>query len=197
MVPCVVTTAYLKTFIHSRQGDITALTEANLDHARELLEIVQSGHGSRRTTLLRSFYLIEAIATRPRAVLDPVVGATWPRSRSGLNTLLDLVTDRRDELKARDAEAILGGLADRVLGDYMREQREHDYRITEVLEGCATQLRRALLSSNGSWVNLGRVGSLGVGAFELYNTAHETVKLAQEMMTITEEDNRRAWDPQT
>lgn len=195
MVPCVVTTAYLKTFIHSRQGDITALAEANISHAQDLLEAVSSVHGGRLITLLRSFYLIEAIVTRPKPVLDPIAGAAWPRSRSGLNSLLELIKDKRAECTALDAEYVLGGLVDRLGGDLTQARRAKADRITEVLEGCVTDLRRALLQ-NGHWINLGRLGSLGVGAFELYNTATEVVQLGQELMTITEESNRRAWDPQ-
>lgn len=195
MPECVVTTAFLKTYIAAKLNDVTAMSEAYVDLAKELLDQAELAGGARRLTQLRAFYLLEAVLTRPKPLLDPMSSITWPRSRAGLTSVLAMVKDRHNDATAVDAEDVIGGTT-RTAGLMRQSIHTNLFRQLELVEGCATFLRRTL-NNTQSWRKLNFVGSWGAQAFMLYTTDQEVTQLAQQMLAITEEDNQRAWHLQT
>lgn len=196
MPECFVTRSFLATFI-AQHAHNALVVEAQLDQAKELLEIANYAGGGRRLTQLRAFLLVEAIITRPRTVLDPIASTTWKRSRFGLKHVLTLTQDARNEIIALDAEQVLGGTQrTHVTAALEQANREKKERLLELVEGCARFLSRTL-RPNDLWQSMHNVGRLGLMAFSLYNTPIEAMNLAQELLEQTEESNRRAWEAQT
>jgi hypothetical protein len=199
MPSCPVTLAYLDCFVAQHKGDFNALVEAQVEQAIELKELAAQVDASRRVVQLRSFLLLEAIITRPRAVLDPIFSTTWERSRKGLNHVLRVVQEARTEINALDAEHTLGGTQERrMLGDVEVKRRSRQERVFELIDGCATLLRRSLRTAGAITVqDLHHIGRWGLMAIMVNNTPSEAMNLARELLEQTSESNRRAWETQT
>lgn len=146
---------------------------------------------------LRAFLALEIMATRGVASLSPLDAGTitrlrWDRSAKGIAKLLREVRIEKGEGLAANAEfALLGGSRD--AEQLATERRKKYVAIIETLEATAMLVRRSLRFTT-VWMSLGIVGNRLWESTKLLGVDAK-IGIAEELLELTEDADRRAWEP--
>ncbi len=190
---CPVTRAFLRTF--RNLFDLTAIyNEMWLEPYNELAERAEEAGGNRMQQHQRAFYCIELMtsvcASRlkvPQQDVTRLVG--WPRSREGLNQILEYATFERDDLVAELTEWYY-------LPTKPRDERQMLHAASQsraalfklVCEACVL-LRQSLKNPEVPLTRVGRRLALAADAANFGITDH--LSFAQELIELSE---GRAWE---
>lgn len=200
-VTCPVTRAYLYAVRNIHDLSL-AQYEMYLEPFEELLDRASHDSSALARQHQRAFYCIELMVSRFCQKLDSryyynegahAVVFSWPRSREGLNTVLTIFNEKRDELLADVTEYHYLPIK-KFDVDQMRQDTNHNfaelYRL--ICESCEL-LRQSLKNPD---VQLSRVGKrLALAANVSKYYIDDMLNLADELLLHTEETTRRAWQP--
>lgn len=185
---CPVTRAYLYTV--RNLYDLTLVQhEMYAEPLQELLNIAEHDSSERVRQHQRAFYCIELMTTRFPAIPEMVA---WPRSREGLDYVLQIANERRDDHLAHLTEQFY---LDKVLDGL--EERQHDnMRIASELyklicESCVI-LRQSLKNPDVTLTRVGKRLALAANVSRYYISG--MLDLGTEVINHNEWKNERAWD---
>jgi hypothetical protein len=200
-IVCPVTRTFLSTV--RNLYDLTLVqNELWVEPVNEWMERAEQGGGTRFLQHQRAFYCIELMLWR----LMPTVAGTvyavrehelreWPRSREGLNRVLQIANDRRDDLLAEVTEYFY--LPNRPLGveQILHENRHRSAELYKLICESCVILRQSLKNED---VTLTRVGKrLALAANVSRKHISDMLLMAGELLDQHEEMAQRAWERPT
>lgn len=185
---CPVTRAYL--YAVRNLYDLTLVQhEMYAEPLEDLLNIAAHDSSERMRQHQRAFYCVELMASR-FPVIPPML--PWPRSREGLDYVLHVANERRDDHLAELTEQFysgidLEGIAERQ-HDNMRAASEI-YKL--ICESCVI-LRQSLKNPDVPLTRVGKRLALASNSARYYISG--MLDLATELLNHTEGKNERAWE---
>ena len=187
---CPVTRGYLRAV--RNLFDLESIQfEMYLEPIEEISEMVNYAGGSRQLEHQRAFYCVELMTSRfVITSIDP----KWKRSREGLNGLITLTNEIRDDILADIAEfAFLPGVQ-----DGLAERRNDNLRkVSTTLQLVCESAELVRQSLKNPEVQLSRVGKrLALAAQASGYYIDRMLELAKELIDYSEGNARRAWEPQ-
>lgn len=186
---CSVTHGYLRAVRNLYDLDSVQF-EAYQGPLDDMAELADHAGGSRMLQHQRAFYCVELMSSRFHV---QSVSPEWPRSREGLNRLIQVANEVRDDLLARGMEFTY--LAD--MQDGVAEQRNDlDRRIAQTLGfvcESAELLRQALKNPEVPLSRVGKRLALAANASGYY--IDRMIELSNELIEYNEGSTRRAWEP--
>lgn len=194
-IGCPIASSYI-TLLCATVGE-SIVHDRHRSHLHELTERAEVDAYGRTQVLLRAFLALEIMATRGIASLSPVDAGSvsrlrWDRSASGIAFLLKVVRAEKEEAIASNSEAVMldmGRNADQIS---IHKQRKYADALEHV-EDAAVLLRQSLKNTS-TWKTLGVMGKHLWTSVTLLGVVAR-VGIAEELLELTAEADRRAWEP--
>lgn len=186
---CPVTRGYLRAV--RNLFDLESIQyEMYLEPIEEISEMADHAGGSRQLEHQRAFYCVELMTSR-FAINN--INPKWKRSREGLNNLILLANEIRDDILADITEfAFLAGVQ-----DGQAERRNDNLRkVATMLQLVCESAELVRQSLRNPEVPLSRVGKrLALAAHSSGYYIDRMLELARELIDYSEGSARRAWEP--
>lgn len=188
ILACPVTRGYLNA-VGSLYDLSLVQYEMWLGPFEDAMDFAAHAGGSRQLQHQRAFYCVELMTSRfqVQSIQPP-----WPRSREGLNQVLSVANELRDDILAEVTEhAYLAVVHDGVVEQHIDLQRAISELLRLVCES-SELLRQSLKNPE---IPLSRVGKrLALAANGAGYYIDGMLALAMELINHNNEDMRRAWE---